>query len=143
MTENGGFATTEYGAPWEAEIRRVGLHDDDGASEAVAEVLRASRVQLDRDDPRAGVDERRGERAEAGADVEDAVAAAYPGEGDETLSPIGTEEVEHPTVAGPRRRAAMAQQPIRPCHHTTVVGPPEYRFSAPHGRSDRRRRPRR
>src|SRR5690242_13967988 len=58
----------------QAQVRGVGPYDGDVLREATPQRLDAPRMELDRDDPRAGRDERRGQRARAGPDVEDEIA---------------------------------------------------------------------
>ena len=82
------------------QIARVGPYDRHCVPEAVAERLCATRVQLDGDDARATVDERRGQRTEAGTDVEHEIAAPHTGFGDESFSPIGSEQVGTPPWRG-------------------------------------------
>ena len=60
----------------QTQVRGIGLHDDDGVAEARSQVCCAAGMQLDRDHPRADVDERLRERPRPGADVENEVARA-------------------------------------------------------------------
>ena len=80
----------------QAEVGGIRLHDGHGRAEPISQDPRSTRVHLDRDHPSADVDERCGDRAEPGADVEHQVAASYRGEDDETLSPRWVEEVTAP-----------------------------------------------
>jgi hypothetical protein len=84
---NGGLATT-----WNGPLgnRRS------AASASLPEDLRTPRVQLDGDDTRAGVDQRRGERARARADIDDQITAADSAVGDESFSPARVELMPSP-----------------------------------------------
>ena len=78
------------------EVRRVGFHDHREPAEPLPEGLRTPRMQLDGDDPRAGVDKRCGERACACADIEDQITAADSAVGDESFSPARVELMPSP-----------------------------------------------
>ena len=82
----------------QSEIDRIRLHHHDAAIEALTQALRASRMRLDCDDPRAHVEERTGDRARAGADVEDDRAASEPRVSDEPARPRGVELVPAPSA---------------------------------------------
>ena len=56
----------------QAKIAGVGLDDDDGVAEPLAEEPRPPGVRLDGDHPSAGGHQRSGERTGAGTDVDDA-----------------------------------------------------------------------
>ena len=84
----------------EPQIASIGLHDDEPPPEPLAQLSGATVVQLEGDDVRAGCDQPLGERAGAGADVEDEVARSDAGGADESLSPGGMELVPAPV---PRR----------------------------------------
>ena len=53
-------------------------------------------MELERDDPRAGFDEPRRQRAGAGADVEDEISGANAAVGDELLRPAVSELMPSP-----------------------------------------------
>jgi hypothetical protein len=82
--------------PRQPEVRRVGLDDHCEPAEPLPEDLRTPRVQLDGDDTRAGVDQRRGERARARADIDDQITAADSAVGDESFSPARVELMPSP-----------------------------------------------
>ena len=83
----------------EPEVGRVGLHHDDGVAEPLPQLPGPARVHLDRHHPRAATDERVGDGAGAGTDVEHDGAGGDVGVSDEALRPSGFELVEPP----PRR----------------------------------------
>jgi len=59
-------------------------------------------VELDRDDPGASEDQRRGERALAGPDIKDEFARADTGLSDDPRSPLMIEPMPSPRPAGSR-----------------------------------------
>jgi hypothetical protein len=61
--------------PRQAEVRRVGSDNRDGAPESLPQRLDSIRVMLDRDHPRADPDQHRGDRSVACTDVEHEIAA--------------------------------------------------------------------
>ena len=79
------------------EIGGVGLHHDDPITEPFAEILRAARMGLDRDDARTHIEERAGDRAGAGADVEDGGTRAESRVSDEPSRPRAIELVPAPS----------------------------------------------
>jgi hypothetical protein len=86
---------------WKPEITRVDLHHGDAdAGKPVSELTGPTRVELDRDDMRAGANEWAGERAGAGANIENEIAGVDPGCGNEALSPVVSELM--PSPARPR-----------------------------------------
>jgi hypothetical protein len=83
--------------PRKPEIGRIDLHHRDGPSrEPPAEVLRATRMELDGDDTRADVDQLTRERAGAGADIEDQVARIDPRRENEAAGPAVSELMPSP-----------------------------------------------
>jgi hypothetical protein len=78
------------------EVRRVGLDHHRESAEPLPEGLRTPRMQLDGDDPRAGVDQRCCERARARAHIDDQITAADSAVGDESFSPARVELMPSP-----------------------------------------------
>ena len=82
----------------QSQVGGIRPHDRDRRmSEPLAKLLHAAWVQLDGDDPSAGADQRRGERAGAGADVDDDVTWSDGGVVDEQLRPVVSELMPAPT----------------------------------------------
>lgn len=88
-------------AAGQAQVRGVCFHHDDGWSELGAQVLGPGMVGLHSDDPGAGADQRPGDGAEAGPDVEDEGASREIGVSDEA---VGCGLVELMPAPPPRRR---------------------------------------
>jgi hypothetical protein len=65
-------------------------------TEALSKDVGPTRVQLDGDHPRTGVDKRCRERARARTDIEHQITAADPAVGDEPFSPAWLELVPSP-----------------------------------------------
>ena len=82
----------------QTEVGGVGFDDDDGVAELSAEERRPPRVELDCDDPRAGLDEWPRERAEAGSHVENEVSGPQSGVSDELRCPAGIELMPSPCL---------------------------------------------
>jgi hypothetical protein len=83
--------------PRQSELGGIGLHDDDASVESLAEALRAAGMGLHRDDSRARIEERGGDCAGAGADVEDGGTGGETRVSDEPSRPGGVELVPPPT----------------------------------------------
>jgi hypothetical protein len=83
--------------PGKPEICRVDLHHRDGRiREQLTEMPRATRVELDGDDTRAGVDQLARERAGTGTDVEHQVTRFDPCRDNEAASPAVSELMPSP-----------------------------------------------
>jgi hypothetical protein len=80
----------------QAQVGGVGLDQDHRVAEAAPQVTGAFGVGLDGDDPHARIEERGGDDAAAGADVEHEIARAKVGTGDEPGRPLRTELVPPP-----------------------------------------------
>jgi hypothetical protein len=80
----------------EPERAGIGLDHDDRVAESPAQVRGAARMGLDGDDAGAGLEQRPGERAPAGADVQDEVAGTDAGVSDEPVGPARVELVPSP-----------------------------------------------
>jgi hypothetical protein len=78
------------------QIRRVDFDDHGEPAESLPQDLGAPRMQLDGDDPRSRVDERRGEGTRARPHVDDQIAAADGAVGDESFSPTRVELMPAP-----------------------------------------------
>ncbi len=78
------------------QVRRIGLDDDREPAEPLPEDFGAPRVQLDGDDARARIDERRGECTRACPHVDDQIAAPDSAVGDESFSPARVELMPPP-----------------------------------------------
>jgi len=83
----------------QAQVRGIGGDNGDAVTEPGAQLGSALWVALDRDDGRAGVDERPGDGTEAGADVEHEVAAPDTRISDEPLRPPLIELMPAPVPA--------------------------------------------
>jgi hypothetical protein len=99
----------------QSQVTRVRLHHDDRCAEPRAQVRGASRMRLDGDHPRAGVEQARGDGSVPGADVEDERSRRQAGVSDEVLDPRRGELMPSPSRPwrahgdGPRRRRSCAR----------------------------------
>lgn len=104
------------GSAGEPEIRGVGAHDRDRrVCEPIAELLRASRMQLDREHACARGDERLRQRTAPGADVEHELAGQDRCGRDEPLRPLRVEPVPPPPDrSSPSSRWCRVPRPRAP-----------------------------
>ncbi|HMK12109.1 MAG TPA: hypothetical protein VK461_11045 [Acidimicrobiales bacterium] len=86
-------------APRQPEVGCIGFDDDDVVPEVPAQMCCAPGMELDRDDPSAGLDQRARERAPSRTDVDDEVAGPDTGVSDELLRPAGIELMPSPCPA--------------------------------------------
>ena len=98
-------------AAGESEVAGVGPHQRQFGAEAFPELRGSTGVDLDGDDARAGREQGRGERAGAGADVEDEVARSDACVVDESFSPDRIELVPAPPLDPPGRWPAHGGGP--------------------------------
>ena len=89
------------GKPQVAQVG--GNHGEIAIGEPVPEELQPPRVQLDRDHPAPGVEQRRGQRTLARPDVEDQIAGTDAAGRDDPLCPIRSEGMPTPYAARPPR----------------------------------------
>lgn len=81
----------------EPQVGRVDLHDRDRSTrEPMAQLLSTARMELDRDDARAEVDQRTRQPTGARADVENEIAGSDSCREDEATSPVVSELVPSP-----------------------------------------------
>lgn len=78
------------------EVAGIGLDDHDAPAKPLPQDLGALRVQLDGDDPRAGVNEGRGKCSLTRTHIEDEITAADSAVGYEPFSPSRVELVPTP-----------------------------------------------
>ena len=93
---NGSDPTTRNGRVGNDTEKEIALHDSHVAlrpTETVSESLCPHRVDFDSDHLDRSLGESASDRADPGTDLEDELAWAKLGFGDETLSKLGTEEV--------------------------------------------------